>query len=136
MGPLIDFACLLVLTFSDWPFCFVFIVPGGTRRGQAEGGHFMSPQGCWRPPDEGRVGPLIDFVCLLVSISSVFFSSCPVLPFRLCCLVSVSLSILCLFVLALLCLFFFLPYLLFCCASLSLSLSVCLSLSLSLSWSG
>ena len=21
----------------------------------------MSPQGCWRPPDEGRVGPLIDF---------------------------------------------------------------------------
>ena len=39
----------------------------------------MSPQGCWRPPDEGRVGPLIDFVCLLVSIWETW-SGPPVRP--------------------------------------------------------
>jgi hypothetical protein len=31
----------------------------GSGSGSAGGGHFPCPGGCWRPPDEGRVGPLI-----------------------------------------------------------------------------
>ena len=72
--------------------------PGGTGRDQAEGGHFMSPQGCWRPPDEGRVGPLIDFVLFLYVFGLFsspfvfanapgFFFFCSVLSVCSCCLV-------------------------------------------------
>ena len=53
----------------------------------------MSPQGCWRPPDEGRVGPLIDFVCLHVpTFLDLFllFFVCVVFMLLLCGLVSPS----------------------------------------------
>ena len=33
----------------------------------AERGHCMSPQGCWRPSDGGRVGPLVQF-CLFACL--------------------------------------------------------------------
>ena len=55
----------------------------------AEGGHCMSPQGCWRPSDGGRVGPLIKF-CLFACLDfSCQFFSCSVLSLCSCCVVLV-----------------------------------------------
>ena len=85
----------------------------------------MSPQGCWRPPDEGRVGPLIDFVVcfasllsvsLLLSVRPLFLSTSVFLSVYSFCLVFLS-------VLSYLCsrpfLILFLPFFLFCLSPLS-----------------
>ena len=38
----------------------------GGGSGSAGGGHFPCPRGCWRPPDEGRAGPLIAVLALWI----------------------------------------------------------------------
>ena len=38
----------------------------GGGSGSTGGGHFLCPRGCWRPPDEGRAGPLIAVLALWI----------------------------------------------------------------------